>query len=141
MIEKYPIGDSHRLAKNSSGTSGATDAALAAKDASSDAEPRLYQVEIAGVALRLKSSHDQKTVNELVALVDGKIREALPLTKTGSVQNATILASLNLAEEFLILKRKAKHELTILEDKALKLISELEKSQSNGAVEIEKTVC
>jgi cell division protein ZapA len=93
---------------------------------------RLFEVEIAGVPLRLKSSHDEQTVNELVALVDGKIREALPLTKTGSIQNASILASLHLAEEYLMLKRKAKAELEGLEAKTLKVISELESSRVTG---------
>ncbi len=93
---------------------------------------RLFEVEIAGVPLRLKSSHDEQTVNELVALVDQKIREALPLTKTGSVQNASILASLHLAEEYLTLKRKAKAELERLEKRTLKVISDLESSRMTG---------
>lgn len=79
--------------------------------------------------MRLKSSHDEQTVNELVRLVDRKVREALTLTKTGSIQNAAILASLHLAEEYLLLKRKAKGELDSLEAKALKVISELESSR------------
>ncbi len=91
---------------------------------------RLFEVEIAGVPLRLKSSHDEQTVNELVRFVDEKVREALPLTKTGSIQNASILASLHLAEEYLMLKRKAQNELDGLEAKALKVISELESSRS-----------
>ena len=95
----------------------------------SNARSRLFEVEIAGVALRLKSPHDEETVHELVALVDQKIREALPLTKTGSVQNASILACLHLAEEYLVLKRKAKVELDALEAKAIKVISELESSR------------
>ncbi len=96
----------------------------------------LYEVGIAGVPLRLKSSHDEETVNELVALVDRKIREALPLTKTGAVQNAAILAALHLAEEYLMLKRKAQIELDRLEAKTLKVISDMENSRSglsNGA--------
>ena len=92
--------------------------------------PKTFEVEIAGVPLRLKSSHDEQTVNELVRFVDEKIREALPLTKTGSIQNASILASLHLAEEYLMLKRKAQEELDGLEAKALKVISELENTRS-----------
>lgn len=96
------------------------------------AEPRatLYEVGIAGVPLRLKSSHDEKTVNDLVSLVDAKIREALPLTKTGAVQNAAILAALHLAEDLLLLKRKAQIELDRLEARTLKVISDLENSRS-----------
>ena len=91
---------------------------------------KTFEVEIAGVPLRLKSSHDEQTVNELVRLVDERIREALPLTKTGSIQNASILASLNLAEDYLMLKRKALSELDGLEAKALKVITEMENTRS-----------
>ena len=97
------------------------------------ATSQVFEVEIAGVPLRLKSSHDEQTVNELVSLIDGKIREALPLTRTGSIQNASILASLHLAEEYLLLKREAKAEITRLEAKAKKILSELESSRPNQA--------
>lgn len=98
----------------------------------SESRGRLFEVEIAGVPLRLKSSHDVQTVNDLVALVDQKIKEALPLTKTGSIQNASILASLHLAEENLTLRLKAQAELERLENKTLKVISELESSRMTG---------
>lgn len=89
---------------------------------------RSFQVSIAGVPLRLRSSHDEETVNELVRLVDSKIGEALPLTKTGSIQNASILAALNLAEELLLLKRRAKELVDGLEARAARVIEDLEKS-------------
>lgn len=95
-------------------------------ESSGDARP--YHVSIAGVPLRLKSSHDEETVNELVRLVDDKIREALPLTKTGSIQNASILASLNMAEELLLLKRRARELVDGLEARAIRVIEDLEKS-------------
>ena len=99
-----------------------------------DQSARLFEVVIAGIPLRLKSSHDEKTVNELIAFVDRKVREALPLTKTGSIQNAAILASLHLAEEFLLLRRKAKSELENLEAKTQKVISELESSRVSAGL-------
>ena len=86
------------------------------------------QVSIAGVPLRLKSSHDLETVNELVRMVDEKIRQALPLTKTGSIQNASILAALNMAEELLILKRRARELTDGLEARLAHVIEDLEKS-------------
>ncbi|MBK7890789.1 MAG: cell division protein ZapA [Bdellovibrionales bacterium] len=89
---------------------------------------RSFQVSIAGVPLRLRSSHDEETVNELVRLVDTKIGETLPLTKTGSIQNASILAALNLAEELLLLKRRAKELVDGLEARAARVIEDLEKS-------------
>ncbi len=93
------------------------------------AEGRVFEVEIAGVPLRLKSSHNEQTVKELVQMVDGKVHEALKASKTGSIQNAVILASLNLAEEFLNLKRKTKSELDQLEARARRVLMELENSR------------
>ena len=86
------------------------------------------QVLIAGVPLRLKSSHDEETVNELVRMVDEKVLQALPLTKTGSIQNAAILAALNMAEELLLLKRQARELVDNLETKVSRVIDDLEKS-------------
>ena len=99
---------------------------------------KVYEVNIAGVPLRLKSSHDEETVRELINLVDSKVREALPLTKTGSLQTASIFASLHLAEELLMLKRKTQAELQSLESKAEKVLSDLEDSRltQNGRSEL-----
>ena len=110
-----------------------SDSATPAPKGAEAKRSKLFEVEIAGVPLRLKSSHDEQTVKELVRLVDEKIREALPLTKTGSIQNASILASLNLAEEYLMLKRKALSELDGLEAKAMKVMTELESTRSHAA--------
>lgn len=122
MIEKSPISKNH----------GAETLRAETPGRASEARARLFEVEIAGVPLRLKSSHDVQTVNELVALVDLRIKEALRLTKTGSIQNASILASLHLAEENLNLRTQAKAELERLESKTLKVISELESSRMTG---------
>ena len=129
MIEKSPKAETHPKTPVASASTNVEDQG---EGRGADSRARLFQVSIAGVPLRLKSSHDEQTVNELVALVDRRIREALPLTKTGSIQNASILASLHLAEEFLTLKRKAKTELERLESKTLKVISELESSCIRG---------
>lgn len=99
------------------------------KPQTTKAATRAVEVEIAGVPLRLKSSHDEQTVKELVAMVDQKVREALAATKTGSIQSAAILASLNMAEELLTLKRRTRAELDHLETRAQKVLSELESSR------------
>lgn len=135
MIEKSPTHEINQPALQGpsvkANDADKTDSAV--KDGrGSESRARLFEVVIAGVPLRLKSSHDEQTVNELVALVDRKVREALPLTKTGSIQNASILASLHLAEEYLTLRRKAKVELERLETKTLKVISDLESSRMTG---------
>jgi cell division protein ZapA len=86
----------------------------------------VYEVVIAGVPLKLRSGHDPKMVKDLVAIVDSKVQQALPATKSGSVQNAALLAALNLAEELFELKQKAKSQLERVEKKAQKTLSDLE---------------
>ncbi|MBX9765915.1 MAG: cell division protein ZapA [Bdellovibrionales bacterium] len=90
----------------------------------------VYEVEIAGLPLKVKSSHDEATVRELSQFVDSKIKEALPLTKNNSFQTAALLACLNIAEELITLKGKAFQELDRVEEKAQKILSRLEDTQS-----------
>ena len=84
------------------------------------------QVSIAGVPLRLKSTHDRETVQKLVHFVDRKVSECLPMTKSGSVQNAAILAALNLAEELLALRTEADRFANRLEDRTRRALVSLD---------------
>ena len=88
-----------------------------------------YDLKIAGLPFKLRSSHDEETVKELVDFVDQKINQALQLAKSGSFQSAAVLAALNIAEELILLKKRAHRELDILEEKALKLSQDLESSK------------
>jgi cell division protein ZapA len=93
----------------------------------------VYDVVIAGVPLKLRSGHDSKTVKQLVSFVDNKVQQALPATKSGSVQNAALLAALNMAEELFELKAKALVQLEKVEKKAQKTLHELESTRSPRA--------
>lgn len=95
-------------------------------------EKQTYNFLIAGVPYKLKTSHDDATVQELVDFVNNKMNQAMSLTKNGSFQNAAVLTAMNLAEELILLKRKAHRELEKLEEKAMQLSIDLENSKSNG---------
>ena len=97
----------------------------------SEAEKKSYEFEIAGMPYKLKSSHDEQTVRELVEYVDQKVKQALAATKSGSFQSAAVLAALNIAEELILLKHKAQHELDALELKAVKISHDLNNSRIN----------
>lgn len=94
---------------------------------------RILDFTIAGVPYRLKTSHDEATAQDLVEFVKSKIDEALPITKNGSFQNAAVLAAMNIAEELLLLKKKAAKEFSRIEEKTSQLINELEELKSNKA--------
>lgn len=89
----------------------------------------LYDVMIAGVPLRLRTAQSEDAVKSLVTLVDSKIQEALIATKSASIQNAAILAALNLAEELLRLKDEAHSQLGRLEALTDSAIKDLEASR------------
>jgi cell division protein ZapA len=86
---------------------------------------KAYNVSIAGVPLRLKSSHSNETVENILKLVDSKLDKKICQT---SVQNAAILTCLRLAEELYFIKKQAKDELSRLETLTESLITELQDS-------------
>jgi cell division protein ZapA len=97
-------------------------------------DKKVFNFLIAGVPYKLKTSHDDATVQELVDFVNNKMNQAMSLTKNGSFQNAAVLTAMNLAEELILLKRKAHRELEKLEEKALQLSMDLENSKGNTKV-------
>lgn len=102
------------------------------KTAAKKSDKQVHEFKIAGVPYRLKSSHDEETVHQLIELVQSKVEDALKLTKNGSFQNAAVLAAMNLAEELLLLKKKAHRELSRLEEKAQLLVEQIDQAnQSN----------
>jgi cell division protein ZapA len=98
---------------------------------SSNLDKKTYEFTISGMPYRLRSSHDELTVQELVQYVDQKVSQALAATKSGSFQSAAVLAALNIAEELILLKKRASRELDIIEERAIKLAQDLETSKSN----------
>ncbi|KYG61728.1 hypothetical protein AZI86_18180 [Bdellovibrio bacteriovorus] len=97
-----------------------------------NSDKKTFDFLIAGVPYKLKTSHDDATVDELVQFVNSKMNQALSVTKNGSYQNAAVLTAMNLAEELILLKRKAHRELEKLEEKALRISLELENSKNNS---------
>lgn len=87
-----------------------------------------YEVHVAGLPLRLKSSHDEQTVQELIDLVDAKVKEAMSSNASITFQKALLLASLHVAEDLVFLKRAVRTRLDTLETKAKGVLSELDSS-------------
>jgi cell division protein ZapA len=94
----------------------------------SSLEKRIYEIEVAGMKIKLKSSHNEETVRQLASLVDSKVNQALGINKNVSFQNALLLAALHLAEESTLLKLAASTRLKSLEQKTLDILTDLEDS-------------
>jgi cell division protein ZapA len=92
-------------------------------------QKKIYELDFGGLPFRLRSSHDEKTVQELAHLVQGRLDEALAATKSGSFQSAAVLAALNIAEELILLKRKALKELDQIENRVERISQNLEKNK------------
>ncbi len=96
---------------------------------SSKNSPHTFEFLIAGVPYKLRTNHDEFTVQELVEFINLKMEHFLRATKNGSFQNAAVLTAMNLAEELLFLKKRARKELERLEEKTLKISMDLENSK------------
>lgn len=97
-------------------------------------DKKTFDFLIAGVPYKLKTSHDDETVQELVQFVDKRMTLALAATKNGSYQNAAVVTAMNLAEELILLKRRANRELSKLEEKTMQLSFDLEPAKSHKAL-------
>lgn len=87
-----------------------------------------FEVQLAGIAMRLKTSHDAATVENLVSLVNEKVDQILTDCPSISFQKALLLAALHMAEDMVTTKKQALLELDQLESKAKGILSELESS-------------
>ncbi len=92
-------------------------------------DKKTYELSFGGLPFKLRSSHDEATVKELSDFVDVKLQQALQATKSGSFQSAAVLTALNIAEELILLKRRALAELDRIEERTLKISQELENSK------------
>ncbi len=95
-----------------------------------ESSKNVYEVQVAGVPLKLRSSHDQTLVNELIGFVDQKIKEVIDSSPSISYQNALLLAALNIAEDHVLLKRQARLELTDLESRTERILEQIEEAQT-----------
>lgn len=86
----------------------------------------VFETKIAGVNFKLRTSHSKEVVDELVNFVNSKFKEAMESTKGGSANKAVILAALNIAEDYTMLKKKANLELNRLLVETQKISSDLE---------------
>lgn len=86
---------------------------------------KAFHVSVAGVPLKIKSSHSNETVEHILKLVDSKLDKKVCQT---SIQNAAILACLRLAEEIYFLKKQTSEELDKLESLTQSFISEIQDS-------------
>ncbi len=82
-----------------------------------------YDVQIAGIPFHLKSSHDKKTVDEILKIVEEQMDKE---NGKKSTRNSALVACLRLAEELFFLKKKTREKLDGLEARVLDHISQIQ---------------
>ena len=97
--------------------------------------PKVYDVQIGGYSLKLKTSHKPDKVEKLIQVVEDKIGESLKAHSNISVQKALILSCLNMAEDFINLKESARQQIDQVESKAKSLASLLKSSTTQDLTE------
>lgn len=94
--------------------------------ASSEAKYEAHNVTLAGVQMKLKSPHDQRSIEKIVELVNQKVEEVMSSQQGVSFQKALLLTSLHLADDLISLKKNALLELEIAEERARQILNDLE---------------
>ena len=85
-----------------------------------------HDVTVAGVSLRLKTSHDEQALSEILTMVNNRIDSDVEKV---SAQKALVLACLRLAEDLYIFKQSTSQELNHIENLANRILSDLQVSQ------------
>ena len=89
-------------------------------------EKQLYEVTIAGLRFKLRSAHDQKTVDKLTQIVRDKFESVQHHHKQISSQNALMLTALHLAEDLISTKKSTQLKLSQFEGRAREILLNLE---------------
>ena len=88
-------------------------------------QAQVYDVQIGGYSLKLKTSHKPDQVEKMVQFVEGKVSESLKSHSNISIQKALILSCLNIAEDYIHLREGVFSRLGPLESKAESLAQTL----------------
>lgn len=90
------------------------------------AQRSIHEITIAGMRLRVRSSLPEEKVNQLVELVDARVKSSIKKSNSKNLQKALLLAALNIAEELVDLRGQVRKELDTLENRARDVLTELE---------------
>jgi hypothetical protein len=86
-----------------------------------------HEIDIAGVSMRLKTSHNHQTLDEILEMVNKRVD--VEVAKI-SPQKALVLACLRLAEDLYVFKQSTSQELNHIENLANRILSDLQISNT-----------
>ena len=91
---------------------------------------KTYEVRIGDCSLRVKSSHNSATLDEIIKVVEQQVRSSKANNRALSMQKAFALSCLNMAEELVCLKKVLRQKLDHLESSTQSVFSELKSSST-----------
>jgi len=94
-------------------------------DAQKPKAPSSTEVEIFGAVYKVRGRDESGRVQELAALVDGKMREVSERVKTVDTAKIAILAALNIADELFQCRQQQEGERVEIREKVVALAGEL----------------
>lgn len=86
-----------------------------------------HDVSVAGVSLRLKTTHGEEALSDIIEMVNKRID---PEIEKHSAQKALALACLRLAEDLYVFKSNTSQELDHIENLANRILSDLQVTQA-----------
>jgi hypothetical protein len=86
-----------------------------------------HEIDIAGVSMRLKTSHDHQVLDEILDMVNKRVDAEVAKI---SPQKALVLACLRLAEDLYVFKQSTSQELNHIENLANRILSDLQISNT-----------
>ncbi len=86
-----------------------------------------HEIDIAGVSMRLKTSHDHQVLDEILDMVNKRVDAEVAKI---SPQKALVLACLRLAEDLYVFKQSTSQELNHIENLANRILSDLQVSNT-----------
>jgi hypothetical protein len=84
-----------------------------------------HDVSVAGVNMRLKTSHDKEALTEILDLVNKRVDQEIAKV---APQKALVLACLRLAEDLHIFRQNTSQELNHIENLANRILADLQVS-------------
>lgn len=82
-----------------------------------------HEVSVAGISMRLKTSHDDQSLAEILDMVHKRVD---PEVVKISSQKALVLACLRLAEDLHVFRQNTSQELNHIENLANRILSDLQ---------------
>ena len=86
-----------------------------------------HEIDIAGVSMRLKTSHDPQVLEEILDMVNKRVDAEVAKI---SPQKALVLACLRLAEDLYVFKQSTSQELNHIENLANRILTDLQVSNT-----------